>query len=426
MEFEDDDEIACRLCGQAFRVLSRVHLIRLHGFNSGSAIQDYKLRYGLKTVRCPAVERKRLRSYVAYLESIGRRWTKERVVAEIRRHVAAGKPLNAGKVAREHGYALRDAGERLFGNWNNALKAAGLDPWTISARHFWTKGRILQELRRIAAQGGRHGPGAIASGDHAALYAAASELFGTWHGALRAAGLRPIRADRRKWSRSLILGEIRARLRRGLPVTAKVLQREEPTLYHYFRSVVGKSLSAVLQDMGLRGTAIAWTKPLLLRELRHFHLKGRSRLPGVTRDALYQAARDYFGSWGNALKSAGVRLARRLPRRWTKEDVLRSIRRRAREGKSLAWDVVLRDDRGLYKAARRSLGKPWREVIREMGYDSGSSKLRWTRERVLEEVRALAKSGKLSPGVTQQKLEMAAWRRFGSLAKARALALRSA
>lgn len=48
-----------------------------------------------------------------------------------------------------------------------------------------------------------------------------------------------------------------------------------------------KPWSLILQDMGLRGHKILWTKKTLREEIRRFHLGRPVGLPGVTRDALY-------------------------------------------------------------------------------------------------------------------------------------------
>ena len=62
-----------------------------------------------------------------------RAWTAQEVVKEIRRKSRAGEPLNAMDV-RPPG--IRGAASRLFGSWNAALRAAGLDPARIR-RNRW-------------------------------------------------------------------------------------------------------------------------------------------------------------------------------------------------------------------------------------------------------------------------------------------------
>ena len=55
-------------------------------------------------------------------------WTAEALIEEIRRKHRAGEPLNARDVTPN--WIRRPAG-RLFGSWDAALAAAGLDPMEI-------------------------------------------------------------------------------------------------------------------------------------------------------------------------------------------------------------------------------------------------------------------------------------------------------
>lgn len=52
-------------------------------------------------------------------------WTKDAIIAAIQMRHSQQKPLNAAKLIREDN-ALHSAGRRYFGNWRNALIAAGL------------------------------------------------------------------------------------------------------------------------------------------------------------------------------------------------------------------------------------------------------------------------------------------------------------
>jgi len=176
--------------------------------------------------------------------------------------------------------------------------------------------------------------------------------------------------------------------------------------------------SVVIQDLGYRGRQIAWTDDLLRREIVRAHRFERASLPGVSRNAVYQAARERFGSWGKALQAVGLNPTLPLPQRWTKERVLRRIRERARRGESLSWQVVFKAEKGLYRAVRRFFGKPWTSLMRELGHDGGASRFYWTDDRVVKEMRRLRRGRPLSPGVTVKKLQQAAWHHFGSWSNA--------
>ena len=197
----------------------------------------------------------------------------------------------------------------------------------------------------------------------------------------------------------------------------------EPGLGAAARIVMGKPWSLILQDLGLQGHKIIWTKKMLREEIRRFHLGRRSRLRGMTRTRLYQAAQGLYGTWWKALKDAGVRSSQGPRIAWTRGEVIRRIRSRHRLGKSMHGSVVLKEQRSLYATARRVLGKPWEQAIREFGYNDKASKMPWTNEALLREIRNHCMHKKISEGVTPKTLRSAAWRRFGSMEKAKTLAL---
>ena len=84
----------------------------------------------------------------------------------------------------------------------------------------------------------------------------------------------------------------------------------------------------------------------------------------------------------------------------------------------VVWYAPLVGVQRLYKAARRFLGKPWSQAMREMGHNGGSSRNYWTSEAVLKEIRCLRRHGPRA-GVTMKSLQSAAWRHFGSWDRAK-------
>jgi len=77
------------------------------------------------------------------------------ILAEIARRERAGEPLRTTKILREkRGRALLDNATRLFGSWNRALRAAGVQPFKENSP--WgnaSKSDILAEIRRRAKAG---------------------------------------------------------------------------------------------------------------------------------------------------------------------------------------------------------------------------------------------------------------------------------
>ncbi|MFC1672432.1 MucR family transcriptional regulator [Planctomycetota bacterium] len=85
------------------------------------------------------------------------------------------------------------------------------------------------------------------------------------------------------------------------------------------------------------------------------------KLGGLARQASYA-----FGTWYDALEAAGVETSGF--RHWTKKEIIRAIRDRRREKKSLMASVINEEDCGLGGAARRYFGT-WEKAVRAAGID---------------------------------------------------------
>jgi len=150
-------------------------------------------------------------------------WTRERIIETVLIRALKNEPLASGRV---HPKSLVEAANRIFGNWDQALAAAGLDPkcyvgnWNgddstlgilrespfaggmsnspmaavprnTSAspnRRRWTKEDVIQGI--VARLQEQRPMNAVSVRDHNdALYRAARRRFGCWRNALAAAGL---------------------------------------------------------------------------------------------------------------------------------------------------------------------------------------------------------------------------------------------
>jgi hypothetical protein len=113
-------------------------------------------------------------------------WTKVKIVEQILIRQQTHKPLYCYAVARQH-TPLYDAARRYFGNWDNALTEAGIDPQTIRRRHkSYTKSDITEyfkncTLRKDEFDTLRNHPESIVR--------AARKLYGTWANAIKVAGV---------------------------------------------------------------------------------------------------------------------------------------------------------------------------------------------------------------------------------------------
>jgi hypothetical protein len=120
---------------------------------------------------------------------------------------------------------------RLFGSWDRALTAAGLDADEIARYRRWTKDSIVYELRGRSREHEPLNSGALQSGDPG-LHAACVRHFGSYDDALRAARLDPQKVRQRKrWQKADVIKALRAVRRAGSHISDSSMRREHPALY---------------------------------------------------------------------------------------------------------------------------------------------------------------------------------------------------
>ena len=139
---------------------------------------------------------------IDYAEIVRRpRWTKPRVIALIKAAKRKGHDLNWAAVTKRRDDLGRAAFAaiqgRLFGSWDRALHAAGLDSDDVSRYRRWDKSSIAFELRSRHAEGESLNSGAVQR-DDPGLHAAALRYYGSYDAALRAAKISPAKVRKRK------------------------------------------------------------------------------------------------------------------------------------------------------------------------------------------------------------------------------------
>ena len=149
-----------------------------------------------------------------------RRWSREAVVSRIRQLASQGKDLNSHAIQRSEA-TLISAASRLFLSWDEALECAGIDPEVWRRRvPTWTRERVIEAIQTIRASGGKVSHTALRRNS---VSHAGCLLFCSWDDALRAAGLVPEqnRVRRRPWTPDEIVQEIQRKSRAGEPLNAR-------------------------------------------------------------------------------------------------------------------------------------------------------------------------------------------------------------
>lgn len=277
-----------------------------------------------------------------------REWTDQAVIDSIHHRRDSGEDLFA---THREDKALFGAAISRFGNWSNALAAAGIPR---QRRERWTKQRIVQKLRELAASG-YEGP--VVRVDFNLAHAAA-RVFGTIGNAIDVAGTPTLT---NQWSDKRVIREILEDFAKGKPLDRRGLGciKLGNAAVHRFGSWQKAVEAAGLGDrLTIKSPSKRWTKEELIAAIRDSHAKGMtSREIARSSSTIERCARRLFGGWRKAYLAAGLEPKRRC---WTREAVLEEVCRRIETGQSLICDTP--ENINLRAAASRLVG-PWAKTI---------------------------------------------------------------
>ena len=316
--------------------------------------------------------------------------SKDDIVRELRRREHAGEPLRISKVGHEKwGKALGSRATFHFGSWHEALLAAGVAPAPVRWGYWATASAedVLAEIRRRQQAGESLKQRIIARESRGGgLLARAKELFGSWAGALTAAGLKLPPGSRSPWpeaSKTAVLAEIQRRARAGETLRVDLIFKEQwgaPLIWRA-RRLFG-SWKAAREAAGITpppGTTNPWSgagRAEILAEIRRRDRAGESLVAIDVRGqrwghTLLERARDLFGSWAGGILAAGVAPPGGLWSPWpkaSKADMLAEIKRRHRAGESLSSHRIHDQQWGSALLARaKTLFGSWNAAVAAAG-----------------------------------------------------------
>ena len=335
----------------------------------------------------------------AGLQSVRERWSKERIIRELREH---GR-TSSTKVDRR----LRAAAKAYFGGWQHALVAAGLlRKVTRRKCRSWTQDEIIAAIRT------RHRQGTLTSTwrEERHLCTAAKRAFGSWRQALEVAGF----PQPSPWTSERVIQAIDARRARRLPLVG--IDRIDPPLYSAAKRYFGGWHNA-LRAAGLKPKPQQrWSKRSVLQAIHRRHEAGLP-LSRVWEEntSLFDAAVRYFGSWEETLRAAGMQLSPR--KRWSRDRVIRELQHWQRHSTQSLWQA----DANLAAAAARLFGSL--DAAMEAAHVVPKGR-RWSKLKIVEAIQDRYVRGQPVniAGFGDIKLAAAAKRHFGSWSKAVAAA----
>jgi hypothetical protein len=183
------------------------------------------------------------------------RWTKPAIIQLIKNARRTDQDLHWSAVTKRRDELGRAAfaalQPRLFGSWDRALHAAGLDADEVNRYRKWDKDRIVFELKSRHREHEPLSSGAIQREDPG-LHAAAVRHFSSYDDALRAAKLDPDRVrERKSWDRAGVTRGLKSMKRAGEHLSDSSVRRRHPALYGAAVRLFG-SFTAAREAAGIR------------------------------------------------------------------------------------------------------------------------------------------------------------------------------
>jgi hypothetical protein len=305
------------------------------------ALEEAKIDPARYRKHKPEMRRSEARKPLGYWRS------QDRLINAIRDRASKGKDMSYGAVLRDEGNSLVVTATRQFKGWYKALEAAGLEssryrryaptqrpPDQWYPKGFWSKDRIVQRIleRQVAEEGLSH---AAVRDDDYVLYRAAIKTYGTWYGALNAAGI--------------------------------------PEEKHRIEASVGY-----------------WTKGRIVSQISELASRGEdlsSRYCQYKHNKLLSAAINRFGSWEKAITEAGLdyETIRKQHEPYSKQELLDILSSLKAQGLSLDYTTMSSYDQNLTAAIARAFGG-YRRGLEALGLDYDEIRRDWNTEKIKGEI----------------------------------------
>jgi hypothetical protein len=117
-----------------------------------------------------------------------RMWDRKKVIKAIRKRKKDGLSLSTEVITKEDS-GLYYAAWKIFGSWKNTIKAAGLK-YDKAVPQKWSKEKVINEIKKLKKKGEKVNHNYVYT-HHRPLYSAGYRRFGNWRNVLKAAGVDP-------------------------------------------------------------------------------------------------------------------------------------------------------------------------------------------------------------------------------------------
>lgn len=312
-------------------------------------------------------------------------YSREEVISLLQR-LAKEQPRMLWGELYEH--SAQGAMIRWFGSIPAAVQASDVVGWPLVGQAQWSRDAVVRAVQVTQRRRAR----ALAS----PVSGAARLYVGGATKARRAAGVQVLR---RPWDRERVISELRE----------SALRRVKPSsnLRAACLRLFG-GMAAAREEAGVEARDLVWPRERILAALREHAARGEHVVRGPLAEACYR----HFGGIRAARRAAGVADPSRVW--WTRERVIEALQREQATGKALGRSAQHAAFKlfGSTRAAREAAGIPRPPARRDV----------WSAERVINELRRFARE----EHEPTQRLSIEARRLFGSMAAARKVAKVSA
>jgi hypothetical protein len=163
------------------------------------------------------------------------RWTKQSIITLIKNAKRDDEDLHWSAVTQRRDdlgrAAFASLQPRLFGSWDRALTAAGLDADDVNRYRKWNRESVVFDLKSRSKDHEPLNSGAIQREDPG-LHAAAVRHFGSYDAALRAAKIDPQKVrERKRWDKAAVIKALKSAKKLGKKLSDSVIRRDQPALY---------------------------------------------------------------------------------------------------------------------------------------------------------------------------------------------------
>lgn len=191
-----------------------------------------------------------------------------------------------------------------FGSWNSAMKAAGLDP---NKQYNVDESELLHHLNQLNDEYGVVTQNLMAErGDYS--YSLYEHVFGSWNNALDEAGIEPFR--RRNVSKKLLISELKRLEKEYGKVTIEIVKNHSKFSQDIFYRRFG-SFTKALEKSDIEKNQCNYTQKDLILEMKRLKKEHGKVTPDIMRNHGIFSASEYrtaFSSWSEAKKEAGLEI----------------------------------------------------------------------------------------------------------------------